>query len=276
MSDKPTTIGSNVGIEVGPMVTIFGKLKTVRNTQKAASFRILCPGCLDLDPANGVAIMQQTTCVHGHGPYTAEETPNRGRQEGDRLVPLTAEEVAAIKGEDVDGKVLTLRYHPASQVTDLNRPTGIVYHFEPGPAKAGLQVVGALLDLISDGELIIIGELFVKKARRLFRFQATPHGLELVEMARPEDVFDFEAVDYPYEAGTLTAVMALAEALTTDYDPAAYRNGAVERLARVMAAKEDGAIATVTSLPAPVAAGPGDLEAVLAASLAAARANKAA
>lgn len=271
MSDKPTTIGSNVGIKVGPMVTIFGKLKTVRSSDKPASFRILCPQCLSIDADNGVPVRQSLGCDHGHGPFAQEDCTYRGRQEGERLVPLTPAEVAAIKGEDVDGKVLTLRYHPADQVSDLNRPTGIVYHFEPGPDPDGRQMVGAILDLISDGELVITGELFVKKARRLFRFQATPHGLELVEMARPEDVFAFEPVSYPYEGRTLTAVMALAEALTTDYDPEAYRNGAVERLARVMAAKDEGTDATVTALPTAVA-GAGNLEAVLAASLAAVRA----
>lgn len=271
MSDKPTTIASNVGIEFG-MATVYGKLRTVRSTEKAASFRILCPQCLSIDPDNGVPVRQSLGCDHGHGPFAQEDCTYRGRQEGDRLVPLTPAEVAAIKGEDVEGKIITLRFHPADQVTNLNRPTGIVYHFEPGPGKAGLELTGALLDLISDGELVIVGEIFVKKSRRLFRFQATPHGLELVEMARPEDIFAFEPVAYPYEARTLTAVMALADALTTDYDPEQYRNGAAERLARVMAAKEEGTDATVTVLPTATPAAATDLEAILAASLAAVKA----
>jgi non-homologous end joining protein Ku len=254
------------------MATVYGKLKTVRNSEKAASFRIICPVCLEADPANGVPVRQSLGCEYGHGPFTQEDCTHRGRQEGERLVPLSPEEVAAIKGEDVEGKIITLAFHPAHQVTNLNRPTGIVYYFEPGPGRAGQELTGALLDLIADGELVIVGEIFVKKARRLFRLQSTPHGLELVEMARPGDVFAFEEVSYPYQAKTLTAVMALADALTTDYDPEMYRNGAAERLARVMAAKDETPGATVTTLPTPAPTAATDLEAVLAASLAAVRA----
>jgi non-homologous end joining protein Ku len=273
VSEKPTTIANNVGLELG-MATVYGKLLTVRNTEKPASFRILCPTCLESDPLNGVAIVQQSTCIHGHGPFTRDECEHRGRQEGERLVPLSPEEVAAVKGEDVEGKIITLRFHPAEQVTNLNRPTGIVYHFEPGPGRAGQELTGALLDLITEGDLVIVGEVFVKKARRLFRFQSTPHGLELVEMARPEDVFVFEEVTYDYSDRVLHMVLALADALATDYDPGMYRNGATERLARVMAAKEAGEpLATVTAMT--TAPAPTDLEAILAASLAAIQAKAA-
>lgn len=276
MSDKPTTIATKATLEFGGLPVV-GKLLTVVNKEKATSLRTLCPTCLEADRSTGVPISQFSECPEGHGPFTKDQLPDRGRQCGETIVPLTAEDLAAIKGaEEAEKLTMSLTVHPASQVLALNRPTGVVYAFDPGPGKHGW--VGVLLDIIADGELAFLGQMRVKSADRLFRLQRAPHGIELVEIARPADVFAFEAREYPYEPKIMDMAMQIAEALTTDYDPATYANRAAERLDAIVAAKiaADGDLATVVALPTAVAPAPGlDLEAQLAASLAAIRARKA-
>lgn len=270
MSNSPTTVAKTITLNLDPsgMVNVTGSLVTVRNTEKEASFRQLCPECLP----GGVGVRQQYTCEHGHGPFLPAEITAKGKQVGDALIPLTPEELVAVSGLAASDSTVTMRFHPAAEVAHLNRRTGTVYAFVPGPGKN--ELIGVLRDLIADGEVAFFVELTVKRVHRLFRIESAAHGLDLVEMARPEAVFSFDARDYPYAPRSLDLAMQLITAYVEPFDAEAYKDRAGERLAAIIAAK-DGTEATVTALPAPAPAA-NDLEAALAASLAAAAARKAA
>lgn len=274
MATKPTTVAKTVSLSLG-LATVFGSLRTVRNAEKAASFRSLCPGCLAEDPTTGVPVRQLYSCEHEHGPYAPSEVTAKGKQVGDHIIPLTDAELAAIAddGGGDDGKAMDLRIHPAEQFPPVARPTGLVYAFDPGPGKA--EMVGVLLHMIAEGRWALTGELTVKKVRRIFRLVAAPHGIELAEIARPEDVFDLGSREYDVSPASMKMADMIAEAVATDYDPEMYRSGTADRLANVLATKTGGQVATVSALPRPATTG-NDLEAMLAASLAAAQAAKAA
>lgn len=275
MSDTPTVISTKVTLALWPgMTEVKGRILTVMSKEKKVSLRTLCPGCLAEDPTTGVPVITLHSCQHEHGPYLPGATKDcKGRQDGDRIIPLSATEIAQAKGTDLDGLTMQLAFHPVGQIAHLNRPTGVVYAFDPGADGSGL--VGVLLEVIAQGELAIFGEITVKKGRRFMRLQAANHGLELVELARPEDVYEFEDRAYPYDPrARKVATMIIAE-LTTDYDPKMYLDGAAGRLADIMASKDDGPISTVTPL-SPAGSAADFLEAQLEASLAAIRARKAA
>lgn len=271
MSTKPTTVMSSAVISLA-LVNATGKLRTVRNTEKPASFRILCPGCqAGASPAEGpeaAPVRQVLTCDLGHGPYTQDDCKGRGKQDGDKLVALDADELAAVTGEAPSA--FELHIHPADEVAHLTRYTGIVYAFEPGPGSA--PIIGMLLNFIRRGDRAFFLEGSVKKVNRLFRLAAAPHGLELVELARPNDVFAFEPVAYTYNEAHLPLLEQLIAGSTVPYKESDYLDGTGERLAAILAAKKSGETATVISLPK--AAPASSLEAALLASLAAATTNK--
>lgn len=267
MSTKPTTVMSSAVISLA-LVNATGKLRTVRNTEKSASFRILCPGCQAGDsPAEGpgaAPVRQVLTCDLGHGPYAQDDCKGRGKQDGDKLVALDADELAAVTAEAPSA--FELHIHPADEVAHLTRHTGIVYAFEPGPGSA--PIVGMLLHFIRRGDRAFFLEGSVKKVNRLFRLVAAPHGLELAELARPNDVFAFDPVAYTYDEAHLPLLEQIIAGFTTPYEESDYLDGTGERLAAILAAKKSGETATVISLPK--AAPASGLEAALLASLAAA------
>lgn len=279
-STTPGTTVANITIALG-LVTATGRAKTVKKPGGVTvSFKTLCPGCLG-DYREAVAVTTNYTCHRDHGPYLPADCTDRGytpegAAEGE-LVRFTSDEVAAVKGapadDDLDSTTLNLQPHPAEQVSHLYRQTGIVYFFEP---TANTKLVGMLIDLLAEPDIALMGQVFIKGARRVVRLVPRPHGLELVEMVREAEVLAFDPVSYEYGAADLAVGLQLVEALMTDYDPAMYEATAAARLAALLEAKADGAdtMATITALPRPT--GEPDLEAQLAASLAAVRAAKAA
>lgn len=261
-----TTMASAATITLG-LVTIPGKLKTVRmgESKKTVGMRTICPTCLpDAEP-----VIQQYTCAHEHGPFAAAECAKAKDVDGE-LVPFTGAEVAAVRAapEESDHTLIALEVCPADQVAPYARQTGVAYFFAAGPGTDAY--VGLLRDLVAEPDWVFMAEIVVRGVRRWMRLQAAPHGLELVELARPEQVFVYEPRELPYPSAYLATALQLVEAAKRDFDPERFRDGAAERLAAVLEAKAEGQpVATVTSLP--TAAPANDLEAMLAASLAVAR-----
>lgn len=261
-----TTMASAATITLG-MVTIPGKLKTVRTgeSKKAAGMRTICPACLPV----AEPVVQQYTCVNQHGPFFAAECAKAKEVDGE-LVPFTGEDVAAVRAapEESDHTLIELEVYPADQAAPYSRQTGVAYFFDAGPGTDAF--VGLLRDLVSEPDWVFMAEIVVRGVRRWMRLQAAPHGLELVELARPEQVFVYEARELPYPSAYLATALQLAEAAKRDFDPERFRDGAAERLAAVLEAKAEGQpVATVTSLPKAAAAD--TLETMLSASLAVAR-----
>lgn len=266
MADKPSTYASDVVISLG-LATMRGKLRTIRNKEKADSFRTLCPACQGNGEA--VPVEQRFTCANDHGPFLPAECTGKGKQAGDALVAFTAEELEALGADTSDHKRMDLHIHPADQVAHL-RPTGISYFFDPGMPD---RLVGVLMELLERSDRAFMGLMTLRGARYLFRLQAARHGIELVGMTRPEELFAFGEADHPYSTAELDFGFQLAEALVTDFDAEAYRSDTAAKVAALLAAKTGDGTATVTPLPAPLPTA-NDLENALAASLAAAKAQK--
>lgn len=295
----PSTYGT-INLALGPLCTVVGKLRTVKASDKSGGvaghdadndagdspavtangqFHRLCPGNHDA-PAR---LTNRLNCEEGwsavangrsdHGPFTQDDCTHKATMVGDEMVVFTNEEVQAIRDGNVgvpDPTTLDLVVHDAADVAHLFR-TGIAYLFVPDGVRA-TQMVGMLRDLAAEPDKVWMGEVTLRKKRKVFILERSPHGLLLVEVCRPEAVFDQPEVSYEYPEGLIDAGLAMMEALYEPFDPERYRAVSTERLHAAIDAKEGRVPAPITAVPA--APKSDDLEAMLLASLDAARAKK--
>jgi len=275
----PTTSAKLATMSLGALLNVSGKIVTTRasdSSDDSESFHHVCSTCY---ADTGAVVQLSTRRVCNDHPdthvFTSAECVDRCKAAPDgTLVHFAADEVAAIKG-GMAGKHLALKLHPAGEVEHL-RETGTVLLFQPAPGSE--TVVGLFLAMLDEGDQALIGKITLRKGgkTKIMRLRGTDHGIELVEVANPEGVWEFPAVEYPApSAAEIVMASQLADALMEPFDPEAYRSDVAERIEAAIAAKtgtEPGeAVPTLVAAPAAPAVSLADQ---LAASLAAATATK--
>lgn len=210
-----------------------GKLSTLRSTEKADSFCIICPECPE-----PTTIEQRYVCEHGHGPFLPNECEGRGKRVGDVIYSLSADEVTNARTPTDTGKTMAIRVHPAEQVEANTRPTGIAYAFLPAADKDPFYAV--LTEMADRMSVALVGILVLRGKEKLFRIVREPHGLSLVELCRPEELNHFEPVIHECSPDELRMGAMLVEAAMRDFDPAEYADGTAARVEAIIQAKANG------------------------------------
>lgn len=259
----PRTFAKDIRLTLGLAGTT-GNLKPLRSSEKADSFCILCPSC-----TTPTKVEQRLVCENGHGPFLPNECEDRGKKVGDVLYALTGEEVEAARRSEFEGTTLELRVHPADQVEEATRPTGIAYAFLPTASKDPFY--GILCELVDSLGTALVGVLVLRGKEKLFRIVREAHGLSLVELCRPEEMHRFEPVEQPFDPALMDLARKMVEAAKRDFDVDEYRDGTTDRVAAIIEAKANGAPVTLAPRAAAKPQGE-DLLAALEASLAAAQA----
>jgi non-homologous end joining protein Ku len=260
MATSPRTFAKDIRLTLGLAGTT-GNLKPLRSSEKADSFCILCPTC-----PTPTKVEQRLVCEHGHGPFLPADCEGRGKKVGDVLYSLTGAEVEAARKSDHEGTTLELRVHPADQVEAMTRPTGIAYAFLPTSAKD--QFYAILCELVDSLGTALIGVLVLRNKEKLFRLVREPHGLSLVELCRPQELYTFEAVEGDFDPALMDMARKMVEGAMRDFDPAEYADGTAARVDAILQAKANGTPVPIESKRVEEPVGQ-DLLAALEASLAA-------
>lgn len=253
----PKTYAKNVTISLG-LASSVGSLKPLRSSERADSFNTLCPGCLE----EGIAtrVEQRYICSRNHGPFLPGDCQNKGKQVGDELIPLSQEDIDAIRELSESNNQLSLNVHPADQVNMI--PTGKAYAFLPHSTNDPFY--GVLKDLVSEPDLVFMGTFIQRGRENVYRLAIQNDILVLAELCRPNEMYEYAPVEAEYDPKYLRMAITLVEGIKSDFDPELYIDRTFERLETVLAAKDSGTPIPARPKPAEKL---DDIEAALRASL---------
>jgi non-homologous end joining protein Ku len=233
MATSPRTYAKGITLRLD-LASTTGNLKPLRSSDKADSFCILCPECSD-----PTKVEQRLVCEHGHGPFLPADCEGRGKKVGDILYALTGAEVEAARTSDLEGTTLEVRVHPAHQVEAMTRPTGIAYAFLP--TSPGDKVYSAFCEVVDSLTTALVGILVLRGKEKLFRIVRESHGLSLVELCRPEEMYAIEPAETPFDEKLTTLLGEWVNHSMCDFVAADYADGTAARVAAIIEAKSNGA-----------------------------------
>jgi non-homologous end joining protein Ku len=263
------------------LLTTRGGLFNVKEAAPSREVKVsmVCPDCKD-------SLLDQVyLCKKGHKPspkapgihpegWTTKEIPDRAQVIAKKLVLVTADEIDATKAGIVDTGALEVEPKPAAQVEAATWPGATTYCFVPEKADS---VYTAFLAMAADTTTAWIGVLNLRGNEKLYRLVSHEGTLRVMELLRPEETASFAALTPPaLSASEEATIKALSEALTSDFDADAYSSTVLAAKAALLASKSGTGtpLASVTAITAPAATT--SLSDALAASLALAKAKKAA
>lgn len=238
----------------------------------------------DTTPHDATQLKQQVICTTCHvNDLAAGKDTNPGvvpyeqikkaRLVGNDLVLITADEIAAAKGDtDKYKTAVALTPHPAATVYARTAPGEKAYYVTPDP---GHEVAYALLLAMIAGhpELAFVGQWTPRSNSAQFRVIVRDGCLMMTELVREQSL-------KPVPAVSVTApepMLAMAEqvltlpGVVTDYDPDTYADKYEENVQALLATKAPSGTATTTTttkapaIPASQAQAMAALEAMLAA-----------
>ena len=192
-------------------------------------------------------------------------TFRRAKVVGGGVVLLDPNALQALVEADAATKTsIELTVHPTEQMTRAF-PTGKSYYLVPRAGAAGNYALLATL-MAKRPDRSFVGEFAFQGAPALYQVQVSDGIIAMRQLARPEAVRDAPLVD---QADANPAYLELAEqfadAICTDYDPAAYRDKRAEGVAKLVEAALPIALAGGDE---PTPTGTVDLAAALQAALA--------
>ncbi len=236
---------------------------------KGVSFNMLHAEC-------GTRIQMQTWCPVHERAIPRSETVKGYEVAPGQYVVITDEDLASVPLRTVHAIEIE-RFVPASDLAAL-RFVKQAYYLEPEPI--GRKAFALLRDVLADRALTAIGKVVLTNREHLAALDPFGGTLLLSTLYWPDEIRASGELDLPAagEAGIRPAERAMAEqlvaAMTETFDPAAYRDEYRAALLAIIEAKAAGeAPAPPVEAPSPTVV---DLMAALEASVAAARAAKAA
>lgn len=240
--------------------------------KKETEFKLACPesgSMTDMD-----VVKQKYECEI-HGVVGAASDCLRAKEIDGCLVYVTEEEIAEVKASEFPKKQAAIQVYPRDDVESQTYPTGETYVFVP---KSNEDLVAALIQKLEDPgfEFALVFELNLR-SQKLMRLQAWEGNLVFQELVRPEDLVSFDPLKRAFEAKHVAMLEVLLQTMSADFDPAAHENQARQRIALLVEAKAGGDVTVpVRSVSATPVKKVDDLEALLAASIAAAQSSKSA
>lgn len=266
-SETQRAAATGVRLNIGLMSAEFDLAPArVPNLSKRGATSLVC-----LDGEKPARVEQYYICSDGHRHREGELGRAYIGTNGDseKIVPLTPDDVVAIKCGDATDKNIDLTVHPADQVESSTVGDETFYRVRP-PKKAGVkqrEIYGLLSAMASDETYAIVGRLRLRDSVRLYRLRNFRGQLCLQSLVNPNDLAPNEDIDVPELNESLVAQgKLLVESMATDFDAAEYDRDIEAAMATIVEAREKDPVATGAA-PAAAAATKSDIEDLLSASL---------
>lgn len=244
---------AKVSLNFGDGVTAVVKLLTAVEKSESG-LKMVCNG-LKSDGSGvehaPVPVKSPTYCptcdMHGNH-YTFP----RGQEVDGKMVVVSAEELAAAKGEPI--KSITVKPHRLEKVLANTFPGESQYLMIPSDAMSVETYCMVHQALLDNPDTALIATFAVQTSNKLWRVGPFEDGLSLSELAWPEDVKARPAIPRVTVIPELrTFATQWIEVMTDDFDPLAYRNLAKAGTAALIAARV-GSAPPVQVLPGVVPA----------------------
>lgn len=235
--------------------------------EEASGFHAVCTGTTEKphDPARVRQSVGCTSCDIKHSsvfPFT-----QRGKEEGDKIVVVTAEELAKAKGAPRKPNV-DLAFHPREKVYAGTVAADSVQYLAPD--KGAEKAYAALRNTLLSKPHLVAGTIWAPSTvNALWIIEAVDRHLVMSKRCWPETVRATPAIpDVDVPPAEQQMFDLLVDTLTTDFDVLVYVDESKKGVAELVAAKAEGAspLAAAPTTTAPV----GDLMAALQASVKAA------
>lgn len=206
-------------------------------------------------------------------PRREGELTRKARQlDDDTLVELTAEEIEYLASGLADNE-LKLRVVPAMEMLGQTLPDGTAYRLRPKKKGTPVDVYAFMRALARNVNYALVGRMKLKGHEKLFRLTVWRGQLLLQGFINPEDIAEGELIDADVDEATLAMGQRLLAELADSIDEEEFRDHRKDRLAAIVASKQDQG-ATVLALPTPAEPETtGSLLGALEASLAAVKAS---
>jgi DNA end-binding protein Ku len=250
------------------LVTIPVKLYLATES-KGVSFNMLHATCHS-------RIQMKTYCPTDDA-YIERSDTVRGYEIGPgQYVVVTDEDLAAVPLKTVRSIEIE-QFAPIQEAAEKTRFVKQSYYLEPDPVAR--RAFYLLKGVLADKGLRAIGKIVMRDREQLCALDPFASTMLLSTLYWPDEIRNVGELEMPKdEAGIKPAERAMAEqlvaAMTSAFDPAAYHDDYREALLSIIEAKAAGA--EIAEPPAPQPAGVTDLIAALEASVAAAKASRAA
>jgi hypothetical protein len=259
---------SDIAISISGVINFSANLYRVTEPKgKGESFKLVCPTC---DPVTKPS--QTYICPSCTGQFPSGEL-GRAREVGKTLVRVTDEEVAAVRTTDLAEKELRLTPYRTDEVLAAIRPSGECYRIDAVKFK---EVASMAFDLVQGTpDTTYLGEMNTGRGgSKVFALSTWNGTLVAQEMARPDEVIDFEPVHVDYDERLLEPSKAFVGLQTAEFTAENFANLRKARLAELDASKGDGTTVPVAvTSAAPSKSDADNLLALLEAQIAASKAS---
>lgn len=201
------------------------------NSSKDVSFVNVCPDC-------GVSLKggQRFVCENSHGPFLPSEL-KKARETDEGLVPMTAEDIAAVAGNFVEG-VMEMSVCPRSELDENTRPGETAYRLRPGK-KGDPSGYAILREMARHPDLALMGVMKLNG-----QMSPTPYALQvwgdqvvLQSLIRPQDLAERDEIDATPDERLVGMAMELMQTNNKAFDASALADERISRLATVLATK---------------------------------------
>jgi non-homologous end joining protein Ku len=202
--------------------------------------KLVCPKCKD---AHLLAQVYQCTHDKSHTNFTKDEADRAIEKAGGSLTRVDKDVLTeALAPEEQAYRLIDLRVFPADQVEAATIPTGTAYRLRPG--KGADQPYALVMRLLESPSVAFLCEVTQRSVTRLFRATVRDGMITLAELCRPEDLYEPVPVDATVPDALVAQGEALVQALTEQFDPAAFADKRSERLVELAASLTESAPAT--------------------------------
>lgn len=261
---RPTM--SDIAVSIHGIINFTANLyRTTEPKNKGESFKLICPTCTDPTKPS-----QKYLCPSCTGQFSSGEC-DKAREVGKVLHRVTQEEIDAVKEVTLPEKQLTLQAYPADEVLAAIRPDGVSYRLQPEKFKDVAAMALALVESLPD--TVFLGEMNSGRGgEKVFMLTVWHGALVVQEMARPEEVIEFEPDAGSYDQRLIDPARQFVNLQTTSFTAENFASRRKARLAELDVAKVDGTPVPVAT-KAPEVSATDNLLAMLEAQIAANKAS---
>jgi hypothetical protein len=247
---------SDVAVSILGIINFSANLIRVTEPKaKGESFKLICPSCTTPTKPS-----QKYICPDCAGAFSSGEL-DKAREVGKALHRVTADDVAAVRTTSLPEKEIRLTPYKASEVLPRTQPDGTSYRLDVVKFKD----VGAMaVDLVdATPDVVYIGEMNAGRGQeKLYQLVTWNGALILQEIARPDEVVEFETAPVTYDARLLEPAKAWASMQVAEFTADDFASRRKARIAELDATVTGNAPATPAA-PAKPAGGTDDLLAML-------------
>jgi non-homologous end joining protein Ku len=214
---------------------------TEAKSSKSEGFKLVCPVC---EPVTKPA--QKYICPSCSDQFSSGEL-GKAREINKTLVRVTADEVDNVRSTELPRGELSLSPYKADEVLATIHPDGITYRIQ---ATKFRNIATMATDLVAScPDVMFLGQMNVGRgSEKVFSLAVWNGTLIAQEMARPDEMLDFEPVPESYDNRLLEPAKAFIALQATSFTEDEFASKRKARIAELDAAKS-GDVPADTTVP---------------------------